>query len=280
MPYLKVADERGYPVNLYFQDLGEGKPVVLIHGWPLSHRMWEYQINALTEAGYRCIAYDRRGFGDSDKPWSGYDYNTMSRDLHELMSALDLQDVTLVGFSMGGGEVARYFGQFGTSDQGRVSKAMLISAVTPYLLQTDDNPDGVPQDAFDEFMQNVKTDRIAFLDGFGKQFVNFDDLGGERVSEDLVHYNKTIASFASPKATQDCITAFGTTNFRPDMGKITVPTLVVHGDADQIVPLDASGKQAAEMIGDSRLEVIEGAPHGLNYTHAERLNELMLDFLR
>ncbi len=277
MPLIQVATEKDYPVNLYFQDSGEGKPVVLIHGWPLSHRMWEYQVNALTEAGYRCIAYDRRGFGDSDKPYSGYDYDTMSNDLRELMNALDLNDVTLAGFSMGGGEVARYFGQFGSE---RVSKAMLISAVTPYMLQTDNNPDGVPQDAFDEFMQNVKTDRIAFLDGFGKQFVNFDDLGGDRVSEDLVHYNKTIASFASPKATQDCITAFGTTDFRPDMEKITVPTLVVHGDADQIVPIDASGKQAAEMISDSRLEVIEGAPHGLNYTHTEKLNELMLDFLK
>ena len=200
----------------------------------------------------------------------------MSNDLNELMKALDLQDVTLVGFSMGGGEVARYFGQFGAE---RVSKAMLVSAVTPYMLKTDDNPDGVPQETFDEFMQNLNQDRIAFLDGFGKQFVNFDK-DGDSVSEDLLHYAKTIASFASPRATKQCVTAFGETDFRPDMEKITVPTLVVHGDADQIVPIDVSAKQAAEMISDSRLEVIEGAPHGLNFTHTEKLNKLMVDFLK
>ena len=276
MPYVKVGTEKEMPINLYFEDYGEGKPVVLIHGWPLSHRMWEYQIDALTEAGYRVIAYDRRGFGNSDKPWNGYDYDTLSNDLKELLEALDLQDVTLVGFSMGGGEVARYFGQFGDE---RVAKAMLISAVTPYMLKTDDNPDGVPQETFDEFMQNVSQDRIAFLGGFGKQFVNFDK-GGEPVSEDLLHYAKTIASFASPRATKRCITAFGETDFRPDMEKITVPTLVVHGDADQIVPIDVSAKQAHEMIEDSRLEVIEGAPHGLNFTHTEKLNDLMIEFLK
>ena len=276
MPYVKVGTEKDMPVNLYFEDYGEGKPVVLIHGWPLSHRMWEYQIDALTDAGCRVIAYDRRGFGDSDKPWNGYDYDTLSNDLNELMKALDLQDVTLVGFSMGGGEVARYFGQFGAE---RVSKAMLVSAVTPYMLKTDDNPDGVPQETFDEFMQNLEKDRIAFLDGFGKQFVNWDK-GGESISEDLLHYAKTIASFASPRATKQCVTAFGETDFRPDMEKITVPTLVVHGDADQIVPIDVSAKQAAEMVDNSRLEVIEGAPHGLNFTHTDKLNELMVDFLK
>ena len=275
MPFIQVATERNYPVNVFFQDYGEGPPVVLIHGWPLSHRMWEYQINALTGAGYRCVALDRRGFGDSDKPWGGYDYDTLARDVHEVIQALDLQDVTLAGFSMGGGEVARYFGQFGAD---RVSKAMLISAVTPYMLQTDDNQDGVPQAVFDEFMENVKKDRIAFLDTFGKQFVNHDD--GNAVSDDLLHYNKMIAAFCSPRAMQRCITAFGTTDFRPDMEKFTVPTLIVHGDADQIVPLGVSAKQAAEMIEGSRLEVIEGAPHGLQYTHTEKLNELMLDFLR
>lgn len=275
MPYVKVATEQDRSVNLYFEDYGEGPVVVLVHGWPLSHRMWEYQTNALTAAGYRVVAYDRRGFGSSDKPWNGYDYDTMSNDLRELMTALDLKDVTLVGFSMGGGEVARYFGQFGAE---RVSKAMLISAVTPYMLKTDDNPKGVPQEAFDGFMKSVKEDRIAFLEGFGKQFVNWDKTG-QPISEDLLNYNKTIASFASPRATQQCITAFGTTDFRPDMAKITVPTLIVHGDADQIVPIEVSAKQAAEMIADSRLEVIPNAPHGLNYTHTEKLNALMLDFL-
>ena len=276
MPYIKVATEKDLAVNLYFEDYGDGSPVVLIHGWPLSHRMWEYQVHALTEAGYRCILYDRRGYGNSDKPWHGYDYATLSNDLHELVTALDLQNATLVGFSMGGGEVARYFGQFGAD---RVSKAMFVSAVTPYMLKTDDNPEGVPQDVFDGFKKNIRDDRIAFLDHFGKQFVNWDK-AGKTVSKDLLEYNKAIASFASPRATLECITAFGTTDFRPDMKKITVPTLLVHGDADQIVPLEVSAEQAAKMISDSRLEIIENAPHGLNYTHTEELNEMMLDFLR
>ncbi len=276
MPFIKSnAGEES--TKIYYQDCGEGQPVVLIHGWPLSHRMWEYQINALTDAGYRCIAYDRRGFGDSDKPWTGYDYDTMSADLHNLIEELDLKDVTIAGFSMGGGEVARYLGTFGSD---RISKAMLISAVPPYLKKTSDNPDGgLEQEDVDGFMQGVKGDRIAFLDDFGKQFVNFDKLGGDRISEDLVHYNKTIASFASPKATQDCITAFAETDFRDDLKKIDVPVLIVHGDADQVVPLEVSGQRSADMISDSRLEVIEGAPHGLNYTHTEKLNKLMIDFI-
>jgi peroxiredoxin len=276
MPFIKSkAGET--PANIYYQDCGEGQPIVLIHGWPLSHRMWEYQINALTEAGYRCIAYDRRGFGDSDKPWTGYDYDTMSADLHQLIVELDLNDAVIAGFSMGGGEVARYFGRFGSD---RVSKAMLISAVPPYLKKTADNPDGgLEQEDIDGFMQGVKDDRIAFLDDFGKQFVNFDELGGDRISEDLVHYNKTIASFASPKATQDCITAFVETDFRDDLEKIDVPVLIVHGDSDNVVPLEVSGQRSHEMIADSRLEVVEGAPHGLNYTHTDKLNKLMKEFL-
>ena len=276
MPYFKskAGDET---INLYYQDCGEGPPVVLIHGWPLSHRMWEYQINALTEAGYRCIAYDRRGFGESDKPWTGYDYDTMSGDLHELLVNLDIEDAAIVGFSMGGGEVARYFGRFGHE---RVSKAMLISAVPPYLLKTEDNPDGgLEHDDIEEMMQGVKDDRIAFMNGFGRQFVNFDQLGGDRISEELLHYNHTIASFASPKATQDCIRAFSETDFRDDLEKVDVPTLIVHGDADHIVPLEVSGQRSHEMIGGSRLEILEDAPHGLNFTHTDRLNKLMIDFL-
>lgn len=201
----------------------------------------------------------------------------MSADLHELIIELDLNDVTIAGFSMGGGEVARYFGQFGSE---RVSKAMLTSAVPPYLKKTPDNSDGgLEQKDIDGFMNDVKDDRIAFLDDFGKQFVNFDELGGERISEDLVHYNKTIASFASPKATQDCITAFAETDFRDDLKKIDVPVLVVHCGADQVVPPEVSGERSADMIADSRLEVLEGAPHGLNYTHTKKLNNLMKDFL-
>jgi peroxiredoxin len=260
---------------LYYQDCGEGRPVVLIHGWPLSHRMWEPQITALTEAGYRVIAYDRRGYGDSSMPWTGYDYDTLTDDLHGLLTELDLDDAVIAGFSMGGGEVARYFGRYGTE---RVGAAMLISAVPPFMLKTPDNPEGVPQKVFDEMMEGVKDDRIAFLDDFGKQFVNWDD-ADPPISEDLLHYAKTIASFASPRATRRCITAFGETDFRPDMPENTVPTLVVHGDADQVVPIEASGKKSAQMIPNARLEIIEGAPHGLNLTHTEQLNTLMVDFL-
>ena len=277
MPFLKIEGQK--TVSLYFEDYGEGKPVILIHGWPLSHRMWEYQTRVLIEAGHRVIAYDRRGFGDSDKPWDGYDYNTMSADLQALITALELQDVTLVGFSMGGGEVARYFGQYGGE---RIAKAVFVSAVTPYMLKTGDNPTGVDQSVFDEFKQNVKEDRIGFLEGFNKLFVNHDKgvPGGTPVSDPALGYTLSIASYASPKATLDCITAFGETDFRQDMSKIDVPTMFVHGDADQIVPLEVSATEAHKLVEGSRLEVLEGAPHGLIFTHTEKLNRLLLEFLR
>jgi len=275
MPFLKIETQNN-PVSLYFEDYGQGQPVVLIHGWPLSHRMWEGQVNTLTEAGYRVIAYDRRGFGNSDKPWDGYDYDTLASDLDALLTTLDLRDVALAGFSMGGGEVARYLGRYGSE---RVSKAMLIAAVPPFLLKTDDNPQGVGQEVFDGMIKGAIKDRVTFLDGFVKTFFNWDD-NNKPLSDDLLSYNKAIAWSASPRATQECIKAFGTTDFREDLQKITVPTLVIHGDADQIVPLGVSGQRSAELISGSRLEVIKGAPHGLNVTHAEALNRLMLDFLR
>ena len=274
MPYLERKDDK--PVDIYFEDYGEGQPVVLIHGWPLSHRMWEYQVPALIDAGYRVITYDRRGFGESGEPWTGYDYDTMAGDLQALLEQKDLNDAVLVGFSMGGGEVARYFGRYGSD---RITKAMLVSAVTPYMLKTDDNPDGVDRSVFDEMKAGVKTDRIKFLDGFGKQFVNADK-NPDALSGDLLHYNKMIAAFASPKATLDCIEAFAATDFREDLKKADVPVLLVHGDADQIVPLEVSAERADKLIPDSRLEVISGAPHGLNYTHTDELNKLMLDFLK
>ena len=238
--------------------------------------MWEPQVNALTEAGYRCITYDRRGFGDSDKPWTGYDYDTMAADLHGLIEALDLRDVTLVGFSMGGGEVARYMSRYGAD---RIAQAALVSAVTPYMLKTEDNPDGVEREVLKDMMSNVRTDRIAFLDGFGKDFVNWDKLS-DPISSDMLGYFKTIASFASPRATQQCITAFGETDFRPDMKAFVVPTLIVHGEEDQIVPIDVAGKQAAEMIPPQPLGVIDNAPHGLTATHTDKFNMLLLDFLK
>ena len=248
---------------------------MLIHGWPLSGRMWESQVNALTDAGYRCIAYDRRGFGESGKPSGGYDYDTFASDLNDLMTSLDLRDAVLAGFSMGGGEVARYIGRYGA---GRVAKAMLLGAVTPILLTTDDNPDGAPQELFDGMLAGVRKDRVGFLDGFFPTFYNADR-GYEGVSGDLIPYSKSIAWPASPTGTQQCIVAFGTTDFRGDLAKFDVPTLIVHGTEDRIVPFAISGKKAAEAIEGSRLETLEGAPHGFAATHADALNRLMLEFL-
>lgn len=276
MATLTVQHTPGHPVDIHYNDCGQGRPVVLIHGWPLSGRMWEAQVNALTEAGFRCITYDRRGFGESEKPWTGYDYDTMTKDLHALMEYLELRDATLVGFSMGGGEVARYFGLYGSD---RVAQAVLVSSVAPYMLKAPDNPQGVDQEVFDGMMEQVKGDRVGFLKGFGKNFVNWEQLDGP-ISEALLAYHHTIASFASPKATQDCITAFAATDFRGDVTKIDVPLLIVHGDDDQIVPIEASSERVHRLVPASRYAIIEHAPHGLFCTHAEQLNALLLEFLR
>lgn len=274
MPYLKTTGAAA--TDIHYHDVGAGQPVVLIHGWPLSHRMWEAQVNALTDAGYRCVAYDRRGFGESGKPASGYDYDTFASDLNDLMTSLDLRDVALAGFSMGGGEVARYLGRYGDD---RVSKAMLLGAVPPFLLKTQDNPGGVDKSVFDGMIDGVKKDRIGFLEQFFPNFYNYEP-GAKGVSADLIPFSKWVAWGASPVATQQCITAFGTTDFREDLKKITVRTLIAHGDSDRIVPFDVSGKLSHEMIVGSRLEVLKGAPHGFAATHAAQLSELMLDFLR
>ena len=274
MPFVKTTGADA--TEIYYQDLGQGQPVVLIHGWPLSHRMWESQINALTEAGYRCIAYDRRGFGESGKPTGGYDYDTFASDLNDVMTALDLRKAVLAGFSMGGGEVARYLGRYGSD---RVSKAMLLGAVPPFLLKTADNPEGVDKAVFDGMLAAVKSDRVAFLEQFFPNFYNYD-ANSKGISADLVPFSKWVAWGASPLATQQCILAFGTTDFRGDLKKITVPTLIAHGDSDRIVPFEVSGKRSHDMIKGSRLEVLKGAPHGFAATHAPQLNTLMLDFLR
>ena len=276
MPFVEIGLDDDDSVDLYLEDYGSGQPVILIHGWPLSHKMWEPQIETIVEAGYRCIAYDRRGFGESSKPWSGYDYDTMAEDLQSIIEALELDEVILVGFSMGGGEVARYIGNYGTDS---IAKAVLISAVTPYMLQSDDNPEGVPEAQFDEMVEGLTNDRLAFLDGFVKKFVG-DGLLTHPVSADMLHYQKMIAAFAAPHATRACVHAFGTTDFRDDLAAFDIPTLIVHGDADDICPLKTSGQKSSQMIANSRLEVIEGAPHGLNLTHREELNELLLDFFQ
>jgi non-heme chloroperoxidase len=264
------------PTELFYEDFGKGPPVVLIHGWPLSGRMWEGQVNALLDAGHRVITYDRRGFGQSGRPVAGYDYDTFASDLRDLFTRLELRKVTLVGFSMGGGEVARYVGRYGAD---RVAKAAFLGAVPPFLLKTPDNPDGMAGDVFDAMVAGVKKDRVNFLAQFLTPFFNRDRDPG-KVSDDVVAWAKSIAWVASPIGTAECINAFGRTDFRKDLAKFTMPTLVVHGDADQIVPFEIAGKKTAATIAGSRLEVLKGAPHGFTATHGEELNEILVDFLK
>jgi non-heme chloroperoxidase len=275
MPYLTVGKENSGDINLYYEDHGAGKPVVLIHGWPLSGQSWEKQTPALVAAGHRVITYDRRGFGMSDKPMFGYDYDTFAADLHQLITRLDLRDVTLAGFSMGGGEVARYLGKYGSE---RVKKAVFIAAIPPFLLKTPDNPAGVDGGVFEGIKQAIAADRLGFLAKFLALFYNVDILGGKLISDQVVQASWNIASGASPKGSLDCVTAW-LTDFRKDLATFTVPTLVVHGDADRIVPLAASARRVHELVKGSQLVVLEGAPHGLNWTHADQLNRALLDFL-
>jgi len=275
MPKLVVGTENSSPIELHFEDYGAGKPVVLIHGWPLSARTWENQVPALVAAGFRVIMYDRRGFGASSQPWAGYDYETLTADLDSLMRHLDLRDATLVGFSMGGGEVARYVGKHGTE---RVSKAVFAAAIPPYLFKSKDNPDGGLDDAtIAGFEEGVKGDRLAFLEHFTKLFFSAGkDL---KVSEAQRQYARDIAAFASAKGTLDCIGAFGRTDFRDDLKKFNIPTLVIHGDSDAIVPFEVSGKRTAAAIPGAKLVVIKGGPHGINASHADAFNKELLAFL-
>jgi non-heme chloroperoxidase len=270
-----VGAENGLPIDLHYTDHGDGQPVVLIHGWPLSGRSWEAQVPALVEAGYRVITYDRRGFGQSSQPWEGYEYDTFAADLAALMDHLDLRDAVLVGFSMGGGEVVRYLARYGAD---RVSKVVLASAVPPYLYKSDDNPDGGVDDAtLDSMIAGVKQDRMAFFDGF---LDNYFSAGRTmKVSPQQKAYALSQLAVASPKATIDCITAFSRTDFRDDLTKITVPTLVIHGDSDNIVPIEVSGQRTAATIPGSVLVVLEDAPHGILVSHPDEWNAAVLQFL-
>jgi non-heme chloroperoxidase len=277
VPYVSVAGPADRaPVEIYYEDHGAGRPVVLIHGWPLSGRTWERQVPALVSAGHRVVAYDRRGFGKSSQPWTGYDYDTFADDLAAVVDHLDLRDVTLVGFSMGGGEVVRYLSRGGVE---HVRPPGPVVGVSPYLYRSDDNPDGGIDDATLQGLQaGVKGDRLAFLDHFTKGFFGVDRRP-ELLSEPARHYFWRIASEASPRGTLDCISAFSTTDFRAEMGAVTVPALVLHGDSDAIVPFEVSGRRSHEMLPDSRLVVVEGAPHGLLATHPDEVNAALLDFL-
>jgi non-heme chloroperoxidase len=276
MPFATVGRENSGTVDLYYEDHGAGKPVVLIHGWPLSSRSWEKQVPVLLGAGYRVITYDRRGFGDSSKPASGYDYDTFAEDLHKLMTTLDLREATLVGFSMGGGEVARYLGKYGSE---RISRAAFLAAVPPFLLKTPDNPSGVDGSVFEGIKKAIVGDRLGFLSTFLSDFYNVDALGGKRISEEVVRHSWNIAAGASLKGTLDCVAAWGT-DFRKDLSRITVPTVVLHGDADRILPLSATASRTHEMVKGSRLVVVKDGPHGVNWTHAEEVNQALLDLLK
>lgn len=277
MPFIETEDiQREENVYLNYQDYGQGQPVILIHGWPLSHRMWENQIQAIVDAGFRCIAYDRRGFGDSDRPWHNYDYSSLARDLRALIDQLNLYDCILVGFSMGGGEIVRYLSMYGND---RISKAVLISSIIPLVKETDDNPDGVPEDKLEEIMDALKDNRVTFLSEFGKQFYGYAD-NKDKISEQQLHYDWTIASFASPRATIETAKAWAHTDFRPELRNVTVPTLIIHGDADQIVPVKTSSEQAAKEIRNNKYEVIKGGPHGIYATHKKEVNKLLIDFLK
>ncbi len=271
MPYLMTQDD----IEIFYTDWGTGSPVVLIHGWPVNSNMWEQQATFLAENGLRVIKYDRRGFGRSEQTWDGYDYDTMASDLNDLMEELDLTGATLVGFSMGGGEVVRYLSEYGSE---RVSKAVLVSAVTPYLLKTDDNPEGVDGKVFDDIAAQVRKDRPTFLADFGKKFYGRTALN-HTVSEQVLEWNQEMALTGSMRSTLACATAWSTTDFREDLAEITIPVLVIHGDADETVPIKVSGERAAKLLPNATLSVYEGAPHGLFITDADKLNAELLQFI-
>lgn len=262
-------------VKLHVKDVGSGKPVVLIHGWPLTGDMFEYQTLALLEAGYRVITYDRRGFGQSGHPATGYDYDTFADDLAAVLDSLEVQAANLVGFSMGGGEIARYLSRHGA---GRVSKAVLIGSVVPFLPKRNDNPDGVDASVFEDMKSQVRKDRFDFLQTFAKQFYGVGWVTSP-VSDALLDWTFVLAVMASPKATIDCIDAFGKTDFRPDLASFTVPTLIIHGTADKTVPIDPSGRAAAKGIAGSKLIEYDGEPHGLFATAPDRLNADLISFI-
>ena len=275
MATLTVGTENHAPIDLYYEDQGSGVPVVLIHGYPLDGSSWEKQTVALLEAGYRVITYDRRGFGKSSKVASGYDYDTFASDLKAVLDALDVNDAVLVGFSMGTGEVARYLSRYGS---GRIAKAVFLGSLEPFLLQTSDNPEGIPQSVFDPMLQAVSKDRYAFFTEFFKNFFNTDEFLGNRLSPEALTANKNLAYSASAYAS---IAAQPTwlTDFRADIDHIDVPALIVHGTGDRILPIDNTARRFAALLPAAVYREIEGAPHGLLWTHADEVNSILLEFL-
>jgi non-heme chloroperoxidase len=275
MSYIEVGKENSTSIHLYYEDHGSGQPVVLIHGYPLSSASWEKQIPVLLNAGYRVIAYDRRGFGKSSQPTSGYNYDTFADDLHKIVHQLKLRDFVLVGFSMGGGEVARFIGKFGSKD---VSKAVIIGGIPPYLLKTEDNPEGVDGSVFEGIQKAVAADRYAFFTEFFKNFYNPDVHLGKRVSEQAIQASWNTAAIASATASLACVPTWHE-DFRQDVAKIDVPTLVIHGEADRIVPFSAAGQRTAKLINGAELVAIKDGPHNVAWTHADEVNSALTQFL-
>jgi non-heme chloroperoxidase len=275
MAYVTVDKRNFDSIDLYYEDHGTGKPVVLIHGYPLSGASWEKQVPVLLEAGHRVITYDRRGFGKSSQPTTGYTYDTFVEDLHRLLTHLELRDFALVGFSMGGGEVARYFGKYGSKN---VSKAVIISGIPPFLLKTSDNPEGLDSSVFDGIQKAIVADRYAFFTDFFRNFYNSDLLLGKRVSEQVVQSSWNLAAGSSATASLACVPTWHE-DFRNDLTRIDVPTLVIHGDADRILPITASGLRTAKLIKGAHLLVVKDGPHCLTWTHAEQVNSELREFL-
>lgn len=275
MPFITVGTENSTNVDLYYEDHGEGQPVVLIHGYPLDGHSWEKQSAALLAAGYRVITYDRRGFGQSSQPTTGYDYDTFAHDLEVVLDTLDLNDVVLVGFSMGTGEVGRYVGTYGSA---RVAKVAFLASLEPFLLKTDDNPEGVPQEVFDGISAAVKADRYAYFTEFYKNFYNTGENLGTRLSEEALRNSWNVAAGSSWFASSAAVPTW-LTDFRADIPKIDVPALILHGTADNILPIDATGRRFHKLLPAATYVEIENAPHGLLWTHADEVNEALLAFL-
>jgi len=275
MPYITVGKENSSNIDLYYEDHGSGQPVILIHGYPLNGASWEKQVPALLKAGHRVITYDRRGFGKSSQPTTGYNYDTFAEDLHKLIAHLELREFALVGFSMGGGEVARYIGKYGSKG---VSKAVIISGVPPFLLKTADNPEGVDRSVFEGIQKAVAADRYAFFTEFFKNFYNTDVVLNKRVSEQAVQASWNVAAGSSATASLACVPTWHE-DFRQDVAKMDVSTLVIHGDADRILPIAASGQRTAKLIKGARLSVVKDGPHCITWTHAEEVNAELVNFL-
>ena len=275
MPYVTVGKENSGDIELYYEDHGSGRPIILIHGYPLSGASWERQVPVLLSAGHRVIAYDRRGFGKSSQPTEGYNYDTFAQDLKKLIAHLKLKEFALCGFSMGGGEVARYIGKYGSKG---VTKAIFMSSVPPFLLKTADNPEGIDGSVFEGIQKAVAADRYVFFTEFFKNFYNTDLLLGKRVSEQTVQASWNVAAASSATASLACVPTWHE-DFRDDLKRVDVPTLVLHGDSDRILPIETSGQRTAKLVGGARITVLKEGPHAINWTHAEEVNAELVNFL-